>query len=251
MAGRTKTPKMPPVDETPATADETLADLLSPVRQRRRISTPIRRGFLQDTEGEGVEAPLQWFVTERRERALDLLMLLHCTASAEPWDVAMPAMAWARALDMPETIGSETTISKNWSWLESKRLIRSERSNRVRRVYMMLENGSGDDYLRPDGRNRGFFGLPFVYFTGRWHREISLPGKAVLLIALAQPATFTLVTERAAGWYGISADTLQRGLDELRDLGLLKTWQVARKASRARFGVTMVNHHHLNAPFGN
>jgi hypothetical protein len=250
MASRPKTSEKLPENEAPATPDETLADLLSPTRQRRRASTPIRRGFLQDTEGAGVEAPLQWFVTERRGRALDLLMLLHCTASAAPWDVAMPAMAWARALDMPETVGSETTVSKNWSWLESKRLIRSERSNRVRRVYMLLDDGSGEEYERPDGSKRGFFGLPFVYFTDRWHRELSLPGKAALLIALAQPATFTLVTERAAGWYGVSADTLQRGLDELRDLGLLKTWQVARKTSRARFGVTMVNHHHLNPPFG-
>lgn len=87
--------------------------------------------------------------------------------------------------------------------LESKRLIRSERSNRVRRVYMLLDDGSGEEYERPDGSKRGFFGLPFVYFTDRWHRELSLPGKAALLIALAQPATFTLVTERAAGWYGV------------------------------------------------
>jgi DNA-binding transcriptional ArsR family regulator len=250
MARKSKAAPTSVEDESPATPDETLGDLLAPTRQRRRTSTPIRRSFLQDTEGEGVEAPLRWFVKERRGLALDLLMLLHCTASAEPWDVEMPAMAWARALDMPLTSGSETTVSKNWSWLEDKGLIHSERSHRFRRVFMLMEDGSGDEYSRPDGRKRGFFGLPFVYFKGRWHKELSLTGKSVLFIALAQPPTFNLITERAAGWYGVSADSLQRGLDELRDLGLLKTWQVARKTSRARYGITRVNHYHLNPPFG-
>lgn len=239
-----------PVEETASTAEETLNDLLNPTRQRRRLTTPIRRSFLQDPEGGGAEAPLRWFVRERRELALDLLLLLHCTASAEPWDVEMPAMAWARALDMRQTVGSETTVSKNWSWLESHDLIRSERHNRMRKVFMLKEDGSGTGYARPKGERRGFFGFPLLYFTQRWHENLSLAGKAVLLIALSQKPGFTLVTERASEWYGVSADTLQRGLQDLRDHGLLTTWLVARKAPRARLGVTSVNHHRLNPPFG-
>lgn len=231
--------------EGASTPDETLEDLLGAGRQRRRKVTPIRRSFLQDPTGEGGEAPLCWFVGERRPQALDQLMLLHCTASAEPWDVAMPAMAWARALDMRQTPASETTVSKNWSWLEGKKLVHSERHHRMRKVYMSKEDGSGDAYSRPRGEPRGFFGFPLAYFTGRWHKELSLAGKAVLLIALAQKPTFTLVTERAAGWYGVSADTLQRGLQDLRDHGLLETWAVAHKTPRARLGLTTINHHRL------
>lgn len=239
------------VQEGAATPDETLHDLLNPVRQRRRRTTPIRRSFLQDPSGEGAEAPLRWFVRDRRELALDLLLLLHCTASAHPWDVEMAAMAWARALDMRQTVGSETTVSKNWTWLEEKRLIRSERHRRLRKIYLLTEDGSGSDYSRPKkGELRGFFRFPFVYFTDRWHEELSLPAKAVLLIALSQKSTFTLVTERASAWYGVSADTLQRGLQELRDVGLLTTWLVARKTPRARLGFTSTSHHRLNPPFG-
>lgn len=250
MAEEAKIDGMAGKGEGPSTADETLDDLLNPNRQRRRRTTPIRRSFLQDPTGEGAEAPLRWIVRDRRELALDLLLLLHCTASAEPWDVEMPAMAWARALDMRQTVGSETTVSKNWSWLEQKGLIRSERHQRVRKVFMLKENGSSDAYARPEkGEPRGFFGLPFVYFTGRWHKQLSLPGKAVLLIALSMKPTFTLITERASEWYGVSADTLQRGLDDLRDHGLLTTALVTRKAPRARLGFTSVGYHRLNPPF--
>lgn len=237
--------------EEGSTPEETLYDLLNPTRQRRRRTTPIRRSFLQDPQGEGEQAPLRWFVRDRRELALDLFLLLNCTASAEPWDVEMPALAWARALDMRLTMGSETTVSKNWTWLEEHKLIRSERHHRVRKVFMLTEDGSGREYARPKkGEPRGFFGFPFVYFNDRWHKELSLPGKAVLLIALSKKSTFTLVTEREAEWYGVSADTLQRGLDDLRDHGLLTTWLVTRKAPRARLGFTSVGHHRLNPPFG-
>jgi hypothetical protein len=236
--------------EVQATPDETLEYLLSPTRQRRRKSTPIRRAFLQDPEGEGAEAPLRLFVHDRRELALDLLLLLHCTASAEPWDVEMPAMAWARALDLPQNVGSETTVSKNWSWLEEKGLIRSERHNRLRKVYLLNEDGSGEEYARPTGGARGFFKFPFLYFIERWHKELSLPAKATLLIALSLRADFNLHIERAAGWYGISGDSLQRGLQELRDLGLLKTWTVWQKNPRSRLGASSTAFHRLNPPFG-
>ncbi|HWM64466.1 MAG TPA: hypothetical protein VNP96_10830 [Solirubrobacterales bacterium] len=251
MASEEKIGQMLGGGEGPSTPDETLDDLLNPGRQRRRRTTPIRRSFLQDPQGDGAEAPLRWFVHDRRELALDLFLLLNCTASAVPWDVEMPSMAWARALDMRQTVGSETTVSKNWTWLEERKLIRSERHHRVRKVFMLTEDGSGREYVRPEkGELRGFFGFPFVYFTERWHKELSLPGKAVLLIALSQRSTFTLVTERAAAWYGVSADTLERGLDDLRNHGLLATWLVTRKAPRARLGFTSVGHHRLNPPFG-
>lgn len=231
-----------------ATSDETLDDLLTYSRQGR-TSTPIRRSFLQDTQGRGQPAPLEALVTQRRALALDLLLLLHCGAGRTPWDVALPAMAWARALDMPETAGSETTVSKNWTWLEENDLLRSERYQRMRKVYLLKEDGSGDEYVRSSGEARGFFRLPFAYFTERWHKKLKLPGKAVLLIALSQKPTFNLVTERAAEWYGVSADTLQRGLDDLQQLELLRVWTKARKAPRARLGFTIDHHYQLKKPF--
>lgn len=65
----------------------------------------------------------------------------------------------------------------------------------------------------------------------------------------ATASSLPLSTEHAAVWYGISADTLQRGLDELHDLDLHKVWQRAKKAPRTRFGYTRENHYALQGPF--
>lgn len=229
-----------------ATPEETLLDLLD---RSKRHNVPIRRSFLQLPGPPKQPGPLAGFVERRRPVALDLWLLLHAGAASEPWDVRQPAMSWARMLDLPQTLSSETTVSRNWSWLELQRLVRSERDHRVRKVFLLMEDGSGEPFKRPTGQQRGFFKLPYAYFTQRWHKELRLAGKATLLICLAQAPTFTLPTEHASGWYGTSADTLQRGLDELRDLGLLKVWTRAKKAPRTRFGYTVENHYALQGPF--
>ena len=227
-----------------ATADETLADLLD---RSGRTSVPIRRLFLQLPDKQ--PGPLARFVVGRRPLALDLWLLLHAGASREDWDVRQPAMSWARMLDMPQTIASETTISRNWSWLEQQKLIRTERDHRVRKVFLLMEDGSGREFERATGKDRGFFKLPYAYFSERIHQDLKLAGKATLLICLAQKPTFTLPTERASAWYGVSPDTLQRGLDELRERELVKVWTRTKKAPRARYGYTTENHYALQGPF--
>ena len=185
----------------------------------------------------------------RRRLALDLWLLLHAAAAAEPWDVTLPAMVWGRTLGLAGTAASETTISRNWSWLEEHRLVRSERERRMRKVILLREDGSGRPFERASGKERGFFRLPYAYFRKGWNRALRLPGKATLLICLAQRPTFSLRTEHASGWYGVSADTLQRGLDELRDLGLLQVWQRPKTAPLARYGITYENFCRLQGPF--
>jgi hypothetical protein len=162
-------------------------------------------------------------------------------------------MSWARMMRMEDKASSEVAVSRNWRWLEEKGLVKTKRSGRLIAVYLLAEDGSGAEYTRPRGREEGsehgYFNLPFEYFRQRWDSELSLPGKATLLICLAQAPTFDLPTERAAGWYGISADTLQRGLDELRSLGLLQSWGRTKKAPRTRRGWTTVNYYRLGGPF--
>lgn len=234
--------------ETPIIAgpEETLLDLLNGTRRR---SVPIRRSFTQLPGPPKRPGPLSSFVIGRRNLALDLWLLLHAGAAAHPWDVRRPAMAWARMLDLPQTATSETAVSRNFTWLEQQRLVRSERDRRVRKVYLLTEDGSGAEFDRPTGAGRGYLKLPYEYFTQRWHAELGLAGKATLMICLAQAPTFTLPTERAGGWYGVSPDSLQRGLDELRNLGLVKVWTRAKKAPRTRLGFTVVNHYALQRPF--
>ncbi len=158
-------------------------------------------------------------------------------------------MSWGRMLAMPETAATEATISRNWSWLEKQGLVRTERDRRIRKVYLLMEDGSGRPYARSSGEGRGFFKLPYEYFTQGWHRKLTLAAKVALLVSLAQAPTFTLPKEHASRWYGISADTLQRGIDELQSEDLLKAWMRSKKAPRARFGFTMERHYRLKAPF--
>jgi len=234
------------VDAVPATSQETIEHLLM---RTHRLTVPIRRSFLQLPEPDRRPGPLAEFITGRRSLALDLWLLLHAGAAAKPWDVSVPAMVWARALGLADTPSSETTISRNWSWLEGRQLVRSERERRMRKVFLLREDGSGRPFVRPSGKERGFFQLPYAYFRQRWHHELRLAGKATLLICLAQKPTFSLRTEHAAGWYGVSADSLQRGLDELRELELLQVWQRPKKAPTARYGITYENFYRLQGPF--
>jgi DNA-binding PadR family transcriptional regulator len=240
---------MPPQTQPVATPQATLDDLLNFTRQRR-TSTPLRRSFLQAVENRAA-GPMHGFVSGRRDLALDLYLLLHCGAAAGEFDVALPAMAWARALDRPQTLASETTISKNWTWLEANRLVQSHRVRRLRKMYLLREDGSGKRYSRPKvgEPGHGYFDFPFSYFTQRWHKTLSLRAKATLLICLAQKPPFELRTEHATTWYGVSPDSMQRGLDELREHCLLATRVVYREAPRARLGFTQVHLHELLGDF--
>jgi hypothetical protein len=129
--------------------------------------------------------------------------------------------------------------TNSYPCLEEQKLIRSVRDRRVRKLYLMREDGSGRPFERAGGQERGFFKLSYAHFTDRIHHQLKLAGKATLLISLAQGPTFTLPTERADGWYGISANKLQRGIDELRGLDLIKVWPRAKKATRTRLGYTV------------
>jgi len=79
--------------------------------------------------------------------------------------------------------------------------------------------------------------------------ELSLPAKAMLLIALSLPARFPLPAERAPNWYGISETTARRGFRELRQKGLITVDKEYKEAPLAPMGYTAVNFYTLQAPF--
>jgi hypothetical protein len=148
---------------------------------------------------------------------------------------------------------SPATVSRAWAVLENLNLIRRERGQPVR---PQREDGSGVPWTHP-GEDRdavGYFSLPRRYWTDGWHERLRLPGKALLLILLAETNTpgspaFTLPAEKIAAHYGLSLSTVRRGLQELRDLGLLgEHWQRV-PAPRSATGWTYRTHYWLNAPF--
>ncbi len=234
----------PPPDDEPATPDSTRQELLG--TQTRR-GAAIRSGFLQEHGGTRAPGPLQHFVHDRRLFALQLYLLLHCLARKDPWDTALPAATWARALDKTNK-GAEGTVSRSWRWLEDHQLVRTERDKRMVRAYLLAEQGSGEPYTR----SKNFFYFPLAFFREGWHTRLGLAGTSVLLICLYKSRYspwFQLRTEPQSAWYGISPDTLQRGLDELREAKLLQINPRKIRDSKARYGTTTVNEYLLLGSF--
>lgn len=208
-----------------STSDGAVAALVDQSGRKGR-HVGIRRTFVQRSERGRVEpGPLADLVRRHDERALDLYLLLRVKASAYPWTVHLPAVAWARCLGLPEDSG-KAAVSKAWQRLERQALVTRGKSGRLADVGLLLEDGSGMTYEQPDGSSRDpYFRVPFDYWLsqGRYYRRLTLPGKAMLLIALSLRDDAELPIARVPQWYGLSEDTAGRGLAELSACGLLST----------------------------
>lgn len=210
--------------EVPPVPDQaqTVAALLTASR-RVGAAVPVRATFLQGgPRGKRVPGPLAGFVKTRDEIGLELFLLALAAASAPPHDVVRPTEVWLRALGRSRTKSSVSVMSRAWSRLDERGLIERGRKGRLIELQLCREDGSGEPYSYPTGAgNDVYFKLPFAYWTEGLNNRLSLRGKAMLLIALSLPDGFVLPYERAAQWYGVSADTAQRGLRELENNGLV------------------------------
>ena len=185
---------------------------------------PLSRSFLQPRVVGGGPGPLSWFVSARRRRALGLYLLVHALASTEPYDVVLPSRVWGAAVGLSDSASSRVFVSSSWSWLEQCRLIRTNRDGRLRRIWLLDDSGSGDLYSHSSDANEkrlDYFKLPYAFWLERWDERLDLPALAVLLIALSLPRTFSLPQERGGAWYGLSRDTIRRGVSTLRRYELL------------------------------
>lgn len=226
-------------------AQETVEALLE---RSGRDHVPIRRSFVQAPGRGGGPGPIASFVHERRGRTLDLYLLAHAVASASPYDVRLPAAVWARALNIARYATAGSMVSKQWSWLEREGLISSRRAGRLREVTLLKEDRSGAAYIHP-GREGNYFKLPYAYWQGNFHNRMGLPAKAVLLIALSLQDDFLLPTKQGAKWYGLSRDTVRKGLRTLRLLGILDMREQRKKAPLAPLGFTLERRYTLREPF--
>lgn len=235
-----------------AAASQELLRRLLQGRGSRRNFVPISRAFLQVPRPRGGAGPLSTFVSSRRKRALDLYLLIHAIASSPPYEVTMPARIWAQALGMSQTNSSAVHISTTLSWLEERRLIDTSRVGNRRRIVLLSDDGSGLPYRHPalvsPQERVGYFKLSFDYWLERWHTSLDLAATAVVLIALSLPDKFVLPQRHAAEWYGISRDTVQRGLKSLQDLGLLTYTLTSKVAPTSPTGVTVDRIYSLTGP---
>ncbi|MGH9116701.1 MAG: hypothetical protein ACRD0A_02125 [Acidimicrobiales bacterium] len=231
-----------------ATQQDTILALLE--RSKRR-ELPIRKTFLQQGRGRvRTPGPLASLVRNHDERALDLYLLVHAVCSGEGFDVTMPAGVWARSIGLANTSSGRSTISKAFRRLDELGLIERARDGSRAKATLLDEGGHGGAYDHPGPAKQPYLKVPYPYWEDGWHLKLDLRAKAVLLIALSLDDGFVLPIERAPDWYGISADTTNRGLLELRDAGLLDLQLTTKTAPLAPEGIAQEYHYTLQAPFG-
>jgi hypothetical protein len=191
-------------------------------------------------------------VRRHDDRALDLYLLFRAVASGGDWAVTESSQLWARALDLGTGPSARAAISKAWKRLEDLMLIERTRRGRWASVKPLLEDGSGTPYAGVSGEpNDRYFRLPFAYWTAPdgWHRRLSLPAKAMLLVALTRSGPFMLPSEKVKAWYGLSEDTAERGFRELRQADLLSVRLQRDAAPLAPAGYVEHRVYTLQPPF--
>ncbi len=235
----------------PVTAEATIAEMIR--RSGRRTGgVPIRRTFVQGGPQQApVPGPLAGFVTAHDEGALDLYLLVLALASHEPWRAELAGRVWGRALGLGEQKAALATVSKTFRRLEERRLIDRSRTGRRLSVGLLREDGSGEAYAAPNKPER-WFRLPFAYWSPelRWYEKLSLPGKAMLLVAASLRNPFYLPYEKSKDWYGISADSAAKGLSELTRHGLLTARTELKFAPLAPEGFTTTRYYMLDTMLG-
>ena len=104
---------------------------------------------------------------------------------------------------------------------------------------LLLEDGTNKPWFKPGSAPEsgpGYFVLPHDYWTSGFYSSLTMPGKAMLLVTLAETQnpknpSFKMAYERAKEWYGLSERTAERGFGQLSRSGLLLT-KVQKVADR-------------------
>lgn len=238
--------------EDPATEYETRKALL---QNSRRSFVPVRKSFVQvprslaDTSGLRA-GPLSDFVLRGDRRALEAYLTILAATSFggdddDDWTTTHSIMVWARAFGTTRTAepaSAANAVSKILRRLEDRQLIQRSRSGRERKIKIGLlrEDGSGAAYTRPLGKDGTdlFLRLDHAFWLDGWCDRLSVPGMAMLLVALHEKEGFQLPAEHMPRWYGFSADTAERGFAELQDHKLLAKVQRRRKEPLSASGAS-------------
>lgn len=239
------------VTSTPTRPQTATISVLLGAAGRKTATVPIRRTFVQQgTQRAPKPGPLQAIVTRHDETALDLFLLHRALASSDPWDVTRDARIWGRALGHGSDVdGGASIVSKAWRRLDEEYgLVSRERAGRLARITALDEGGLREAYTSPAST---YLKLPFEFWTTEqaWFHRLGLPAKACLLIGMSLMPPFVLPAERGPQWYGISADTIDRGLRQLRNEGLLSRKITTVENWLSPTGVIPEVRYRLKAPF--
>ncbi|MDO3403429.1 hypothetical protein QWI29_25575 [Mycolicibacterium neoaurum] len=241
-------------DAAPITPAQTVAELLN---DARRGYVPIRKVFVQkERTAEDRAAKLAEVVQGRHQQPLNALLLLH---ALEPIlrDRPLDMRVWARLLSTKSQC-TPSAATKAFTTLVDLGLVSRTHEGQAP-VLRPLHEGTGEAWTRPGEDDQeggpGYFTLPHTYWTMGYADQLTLPGKAMLLIMLAetqQPTKkhFAMAVSQAKDWYGISERTAERGYRELNNAGLLLVKIQKVPDAKHPVGRREVWHRALGSPFG-
>ncbi|MEA5456969.1 hypothetical protein SPF06_19780 [Sinomonas sp. JGH33] len=211
---------------------------LSPSETRKTLFVKAKLGYARIEKvfvqlddypqgGDSRGSVLGHLVTAKKARALDLLLTVHALANILDGS-PLPLVTWAKLLSPDGQEWKVRTISTAFRELQEMDLLELSGSKQQPVVLLKREDGSGEPMPELKSENgRGFFTVPFDYWTDGAITKLSLPAKAMLLIILKETQdpkgklTFTMPVARAKNWYGISERSAERGYLELVKEGLI------------------------------
>jgi hypothetical protein len=205
-------------DTTSAPQDARSENLSQLFWDSHRTAVPIRESFLQIRGERAVPGPLGKIVRGRYHHALDVYLLILAATASPPHRLYVNADFWAALVRRPSQShrNARLALYRSLDILISLDLIQQETRLGVPLIQLLSESGNGDLYIHPAKLRERYITLPHVYWENGLDHTLKLPGKAVLLLARSlRPDGFTLPLAHAAAWYGISPDTLHRGMHEL------------------------------------
>jgi hypothetical protein len=208
----------------------------------RRTAVPIREAFLQIRGKRPEPGVLSDFVKDQSEHALDLYLLILAATPAPPYRLFLNTDFWATLLrrDDQSRRNARLALRRSVSALVSLDLIVNETRLGVPLVQLLDESGSCELYHHPGKKGDRYITLPHSYWQEGLDRRLSLRAKAVLLIARSlRPEGFTLPLAHSREWYGLSADTLRRGMDELVKARLVRYTSADVPAPSAPHGTSV------------
>lgn len=248
-----------------ADAAASAAELATPADTREDMTRLAARGYSQyrhilvqlPDEDKPRRSTLGKMVSSRRHRELLLYMLV---LTCWPWlkDNREPLASdvWIRALTAKGGLTwSSSTLSRAWARLEELGLITRKREDKLVRVTPRREDGA-DDYTLPAGRKdrwNAYFTIPDSFWTDETFAKLSLPGLAMLLV-IAKETSYRkecwFTYDRMDEWYGIKQGSVQNGIANLEQLGLVHRRPETIKASLSKTGGTTRTWYSLKDDYG-
>lgn len=240
------------VDDMVATRRDTIEAFVNISKRRRAVG--IRQSFLQPGRGASAGAGiLAWFVRRKDDLALDLYLLLLMRGRGKRYGghyVSVQSGTWTRALGR-EGASASQLLSRALRRLVDHHLVKRVKTKKGIRIELLREDGSGAEYSPPAGGvpKDLYFQLPCDYWLADHYVTLSLPAKAMLLIALGEQPEFELPVAQAPSFYGVSPETAARGFDELVRVGLALYTMRVIKDPMAPLGKRSVKFWRLLPPF--